>query len=144
MMRTLALTGLVLVAACTPADTSLLTPALAQRFEQEGVLRRADNATFRWTIGAGTRRGEWEDRVASIIVTRQTVYLHKNEKLGIEITPRSRREYKVERDGDRVRIRVGTGRNEELWSFIPPDGDAPGWTTDIRAVIRLADSTSTR
>ena len=142
MMRTLALTGLVLVAACTPADTSLLTPALAQRFEQEGVLRRADNATFRWTIGAGTRRGEWEDRVASIIVTRQTVYLHKNEEIGIEITPRSRREYKVERDGDRVRIRAGTGRNEELWSFIPPDGDAPGWTTDIRAVIRLADSTA--
>ena len=143
-MRRLALTALVLVASCKPADTSLLTPELTQRFEQEGVLRRADNVTFRWTIGAGTRRGEWEDRVASIIVTRQTVYLHQNEKVGIEITPRSRREYKVERDGDRVRIRAGTGRNEELWSFIPPDGDAPGWTTDIRAVIRLADSTSTR
>jgi hypothetical protein len=142
MMRTLALAALVLVASCKPADTSLLTPELTQRFEQEGTLKRADNITFRWTIGAGTRRGEWEDRVASIIVTRQTVYLHKNEKTGIEITPRSRKEYKVEKDGDRVRIRVGTGRNEELWSFIPPDGDAAGWTTDIRAVIRLADSTA--
>jgi hypothetical protein len=142
MMRRLALAALVLAASCKPADTSLLTPALTQRFEQEGTLKRADNIVFRWTIGAGTRRGEWEDRVASIIVTRQTVYLHKNEKVGIEITPRSRREYKVERDGDRVRIRAGTGRNEELWSFIPPDGDAPGWSTDIRAVIRLADSTA--
>ena len=144
MMRTLALVALVLSASCTPADTSQLSPALQQRFEQEGTLRRADNVTFRWTIGAGTRRAEWEDRVGSIIVTRQTVYLHKNEKVGIEITPRSRKEYKVERDGDRVRIRAGTGRNEELWSFVPPDGDAAGWTTDIRAVIRLADSTASR
>lgn len=143
-MRTLALAALVLAAACRPADTSLLTPELARRFEEEGTLKRADNIVFRWTVGAGTRRGEWEDRVGSIIVTRQTVYLHKNEKVGIEITPRSRREYRVERDGDRVRIRAGTGRNEELWSFIPPDGDAAGWTTDIRAVIRLADSTSAR
>ena len=140
-MRLAAVT-LLLLAACTPADTSRLTPELTQRFAQEGTLRRADNVTFRWTVGAGTRRGEWEDRVGSILVTRRSVYLHKNEKVGIEITPRSRREYRVERDGDRVRIRAGTGRNEELWSFIPPDGDAPGWTTDIRAVIRLSDSTS--
>jgi hypothetical protein len=71
------------------------------------------------------------------------VYLHKNEKVGFEITPRSPRAFKVEREGERVRIRVGSGASEELWSFVPPEGDAPGWTTDIRAVIRLADSTTT-
>jgi hypothetical protein len=140
---------LVAFGACAPGDTSQLSPELAARFEQEGVLRRADNAAFRWTIHAGTRRAEWEDRVASIIVTRQSVYLHKNEKVGFDITPRSPRAggprgpYKVEREGERVRIRVGSGASEELWSFVPPDGDAPGWTTDIRAVIRLGDSTST-
>jgi hypothetical protein len=136
--------------ACAPTDTSQLSPELATRFEQEGVLRRADNAAFRWTIHAGTRRAEWEDRIASIVVTRQTVYLHKNEKIGFEITPRAPRAsgprgpFKVERDGERVRIRVGGGASEELWSFVPPDGDAPGWTTDIRSVMRLADSTTTR
>ncbi len=143
-MRTLVALLVVALVACTPADTSQLSPALTQRFDSEGVVRRADNVVFRWTIGAGTRRAEWEDRAASIIVTRQSVYLHKNEKVGVEITPRSRREYKVEKDGERVRIRAGTGRNEELWSFVPPDGDAAGWTTDIRAVIRLADSTGSR
>lgn len=142
MIRGILALGLSAAVACTPADTSQLSPALQARFDSEVVVRRADNVTFRWTIGAGTRRAEWEDRAASIIVTRQSVYLHKNEKVGIEMTPRSRREYKVEKDGERVRIRAGTGRSEELWSFVPPDGDAAGWTTDIRAVIRLADSTS--
>ena len=143
MNRTFALLLVAALGACAPADTSQLSPELAARFEQEGVVRRAENATFRWTIHAGTRRAEWEDRIASIVVTRQSVYLHKNEKVGFEITPRSRREYKVEREGERVRIRVGSGASEELWSFVPPDGDAPGWTTDIRAVVRLNDSTST-
>jgi hypothetical protein len=142
MTRTAALLLLIL-GACTPADTSQLSPELAARFEQEVIVRRAENATFRWTIHAGTRRAEWEDRIASIVVTRQSVYLHKNQKVGFEITPRSRGEFKVEREGERVRIRVGSGASEELWSFVPPDGDAPGWTTDIRAVIRLSDSSST-
>lgn len=144
MRRTLGVMALALAAlTCAPADTSQLSPELAQRFEQEGTLKRADNLTFRWTIHAGTRSAEWEDRAASIVVTRETVYLHKNEKVGVEITRRSRREYKVERDGERVRIRAGTGRNEELWSFIPPDGDAPGWTTAIRNVIQLSEPPAT-
>lgn len=149
MSRTFALLLLAALGACAPADTSQLSPELTARFEQEGVVRRADNATFRWTIHAGTRRAEWEDRIASIVVTRQSVYLHKNEKVGFEITHRSPRAsgprgpYKVEREGERVRIRVGSGASEELWSFVPPDGDAPGWTTDIRTVTRLADSTMT-
>ncbi|HUF35978.1 MAG TPA: hypothetical protein VMN37_08510 [Gemmatimonadales bacterium] len=68
-------------------------------------------------------------------MTTASVLIHKNAKVGIEITPRSRRYYAVEREGDRVRVRAGRGREQELWSFVPPD-DPAGWTTDIRAVIR--------
>ncbi|HEX5577464.1 MAG TPA: hypothetical protein VFX40_03760, partial [Gemmatimonadaceae bacterium] len=75
-----------------------------------------------------------EDRRASIVVTRSSVYIHKNDKVGLELTPRTRRETAVQRSGDRVRVRAGTGRSEEIWSFVPPD-DAAGWTADIRAVI---------
>lgn len=134
--------SLLLVAACATGDTSKLSPELMARFTREGILRRADNVTFRWTLDPGEPRARWDDRVGSILVTRATVYIHKNDRVGIEITPRSRRAYKVERAGDRVRIRAGTGHSEELWSFIPPDGDARGWTSDIRSVIRLADTTS--
>ena len=63
--------------------------------------------------------------------------------MGLEITPRSRRFYAVERDRDRVRLRSGEGRNEEIWSFVPPD-DATGWVTDIRAVISASESTTNR
>jgi hypothetical protein len=69
------------------------------------------------------------------VVTRATVLVHKNDKVGVEITPRSRRDDAVERDGRRVRIRAGRGRSEELWSFVPPD-DPAGWAADIRVVIR--------
>jgi len=125
---------LLVFAACN-TDTSRLAPALAQRFETEGVLRRADNVWFRYTHDAGTRNAGWENRLGSIIVTSRTVYIHKNQKVGIEITPEGRRSYDVARSGDRVRIGAGSGKSREVWSFVPPD-DAPGWTTDIRAVIR--------
>jgi hypothetical protein len=84
-----------------------------------------------------------EDRGASIVVTDSSVLIHKNEKVGLEITPRSRRYYEAERERDRVRIRSGVGRREEIWSFIPPS-DPEGWTTDIRAVIRAARSAANR
>ena len=116
-------------------DTSRLSPALEQRFAAEGALRRADNIVFRFTHGQGTREAGWEDRVGSIVVTGQTVYLHKNEKVGLEITPRTRRFCEVERRTDRIRIRAGAGRSAEVWSFAPPE-DAEGWAKDIRAVIR--------
>jgi len=38
----------------------------------------------------------------------------------------------------RVRLRAGRGRSGELWSFVPPDGDAAGWARDMRAVTRQA------
>lgn len=129
------------VLACT-GDTSRLTPEQESRFTAEGVVHRADNVWFRYTHDAGTRSAGWEDRLGSIIVTRQTVLIHKNQKVGIEITPASRRAYDVARDGTRVRIGAGSGRSREVWSFQPPD-DAERWARDIRAVIRSARTPGT-
>ncbi len=124
---------LTLVLSCRQ-ETGRLTADQERRFQSEGVHHRADNMRFRYSFG---RRGGsgWEDRLASIIVTGQTVLIHKNEKVGIEITPRTRRFYEVHHDGGRVRISGGSGQSSETWSFEPPD-DTEGWTQDIRAVIR--------
>jgi len=125
-------------------DTSRLTSEQEARFQEEGIVRRADNVIFHYTHdyasrAYGYRRGETrenrEDRRASILVTHRSVLIHKNEKVGIEITPRSRRYDVIRREG-RVLIHAGTGRSAEVWSFEPPDGDAEGWTRDIRAVIQ--------
>ncbi|HJQ66225.1 MAG TPA: hypothetical protein VJ816_07610 [Gemmatimonadales bacterium] len=126
---------------CT-GDTSRLTPEQETRFAAEGIVHRADNIWFRYTHDAGTRSAGWEDRLGSIVVTRQTVLIHKNQKVGIEITPASRRAYEVARDGNRLRIGAGSGKSREVWSFQPPD-DAEGWTRDIRAVIRSARTPGT-
>ena len=126
--------ALVLGAGCRES-TGALGAELERRFAQETVVRRADDQVFRWTRDPGGRSEIREDRLASVVVTRATVLVHKNGKVGVEITPRSRRDYAVERDGSRVRIRAGRGRSEELWSFVPPD-DPAGWAADIRAVIR--------
>jgi hypothetical protein len=120
-----------------------LTPAQRERFAAEGLRRQADDLTFRYTDHPGRRDARWEDRLASIVVTGATVLVHKNEKVGVEITPDTRRRAAVERSGSRVRIRVGQGRTEELWSFVPPD-DPSGWADDIRAVIHRSDSEANR
>ena len=120
-----------------------LTQAQRERFAAEGIRRQADDLIFRYTDHPGRRDARWEDRLASIVVTGATVLVHKNEKVGVEITPRTRRLAAVERSGSRLRIRVGEGRTEELWSFVPPD-DPAGWANDIRAVIRRSDSEATR
>lgn len=120
-----------------------LTPAERERFAAEGVRRQADDLIFRYTDHPGRRDARWEDRLASIVVTGATVLVHKNEKVGVEITPRTRRWAAVERSGPRVRIRIGQGRTEELWSFVPPD-DPSGWAEDIRAVIPRSDSETNR
>ena len=127
---------LLIVVGCAE-KTGALTPEEERRFAAEGVVRRADDLMFRYTSGSGTRSATWEDRKASIIVTPGRVYIHKNEKLGLEITPRTRRYVQVRRDGSRVRISAGGGRSTESWSFVPPS-DPEGWTTDIRAVMKRA------
>jgi len=116
-----------------------LTPTQRERFAAEGIRRQADDLIFRYTDHPGHRDTRWEDRLASIVVTGSTVLVHKNEKVGVELSPRTRRWAAVERSGTRIRLRVGQGRTEELWSFVPPD-DPSGWADDIRAVIRQSDS----
>jgi hypothetical protein len=123
----------LLVGGCD-RSTAKLTPAQEQQFAAEGILRRADDQIFRYTRDPG-RRTRWEDRRASIVVTKSSLLIHKNAKVGLEITPRTRKDVSVERSGGRVRIRSGRGRSEEVWSFEPPD-DPEGWTTDIRQMIR--------
>jgi hypothetical protein len=130
--------ALALVASlgCREGTTANLPSSLESRVTQEGVVRRAADLTFRYTEAPGTRSARWEDRRASIVVTPQTILIHKNAKIGLDITSRTQREVAVERDGGRVRLRAGSGRSEVLWSFVPPDGDAAGWTRDLRAVVQ--------
>jgi hypothetical protein len=132
--------ALWLGAAACQEKTGALTTSQQQRLDSEGIVRRADDLTFRYTHDAGRRDAGWEDRRASIIVTRQSVIIHKNEKLGLEITPRTRRFVQVRREGDRVRISAGGGKSAESWSFVPPD-DASGWAEDIRSVIKAVPAT---
>lgn len=132
------LLAVVLLAGGCRETTGALSPAQESRLARETVVRRADDLVFRYTRDPGGRDELREDRLASIVVTTASVLVHKNAKVGVEITPRSRRRYAVEREGDRVRIRAGTGRSEELWSFVAPE-DAAGWAADIRRVIRAAE-----
>lgn len=132
----------VLAAACLftacQEQTGALTAEQQRRVEAEGIVRRADDLTFRYTHDAGRRDAGWEDRRASIIVTKQSVIIHKNEKLGIELTPRTRRFVQVRREGSRIRISTGGGASAESWSFVPP-ADPAGWAGDIRAVVKLSN-----
>jgi len=131
------LAGTVILATGCQQKTGALTAAQQQRLDGEGVVRRADDLIFRYTHDAGSRDAGWENRKASIIVTKQSVIIHKNEKLGLEINPRTRRFVQVRRDGDRVRISAGGGNAAASWSFVPPD-DAAGWADDIRAVVKAS------
>lgn len=142
-IRVAALPLVVLAVASCSTDTSRLSAEQQQRFEAEHLLRRADNIVFRYTHDAGTAEAGWENRLASIVVTSQSVLVHKNEKVGVAIDPASTRWYEVHRDGVRVRINAGSGKERETWSFTPPD-DADGWTRDIRAVIRASKSAANR
>jgi len=117
------------------ATSSRLPPDLASRFEAESVVRRADDQVFRYSYySRSTRSNRWEDRDASIIVTRSSVFIHKNEKVGLDLTPSTRKATDVRRDGDRIIISAGSGQSRVSWSFRPP-GDAEGWAGDIRAVL---------
>ena len=124
-----------LVLGACDRTTGNLTAVQQHRLTVEGLVRRADDLVFRYSHDTGRRNAGWEDRKASILVTRKSVIIHKNEKLGLEINSRTRRFVQVQRDGSRIRISAGGGQSAESWSFVPPD-DPAGWATDIRAVIR--------
>ena len=127
---------LALLAGSACRQTSArLTPELESRFATEGVLRRADDQVFRYTyFSRSTNGSRWEDRDASIVITRGTLYIHKNEKVGLELTPASRKDCDVHREGDRVIIAAGSGKSRVSWSFRPPD-DPDGWTRDARTAL---------
>lgn len=115
-------------------ETGRLTPEMARRLETEGVLHRADNVKFRRSHDVGRYDAGWREGIASIVVTRESVLIHRNEQVFLEINPRSRRFLQVRRDGARLRIRSGSGGSSEVWSFQPPDS-ADVWARDIRGVI---------
>ena len=119
--------------------TGKLSSQLQARFEKEGIAHRADNLTFRRTRPTGQRDSGWDEKRASIIVTRESVFLHVNGKPLVEITPRSTGFYEIHRDHDRISLHAGSGKSALSWSFRPPD-DADGWARDIRAVIKDAKS----
>jgi hypothetical protein len=127
------LLALVLLAACH-RTTGTLDEAHQKRFESEGILHRAIDLPFRQTHDVGTRDAGWEELTASIVVTKESVAIHRGDTFRLEITPRSTRFVEVARDHDRVVIHAGGGKSAVSWSFRPPD-DAEGWTRDIRAVI---------
>ena len=144
-MRIQRLLALIALLGCGELGTTARLPSeLAARFQREGILRSADDLTFRYTEAPGRRRSRWENRRASIVVTPATILIHKNAKIGLEITPRTQRAVAVERSGNRIRLRAGTGQAEELWSFEPPDGDMTGWTRDLRAVVTRPNPQSSR
>lgn len=131
------LAGLLLVAGCAE-QTGRLTADQEQRLAGQTITRRANDLMFRHTRGARTR---WDDRRASIVVTRSTILIHRNGEVEFLLEPRSRRACEVHRDHERVRISAGSGQSAEAWSFAPAD-DAEGWTRDLRATIRGTHSRS--
>ena len=134
---------IVLAATSCDSTTAKLSAAEEQRFAAEGINHRANDLDFRYTRDAGGRDARWENRRASIVVTEKSVLIHKNEKIGLDISPTTRRYVDVGRDLNRVRIRAGSGRSQEVWSF-EPESDAVGWTEAIRAVVRRSRSTANR
>jgi hypothetical protein len=134
--RVLAVLALALALGSCAQETGGLDADQEQRLAAEGVARRANNVAFRHTHGGGAR---WENRTASIVVTRASILIHTNGAVEFLLNERSRRFCEVARDGGRVRIGAGSGRSAESWSFLPPD-DAEGWTTDFRAAIRASNS----
>jgi hypothetical protein len=119
MRRAAVAVALALGLVACAVDTARLTPVLERRFTVEGAVRRAD-VVSRHAHDAGTRSAGWEERLASIVVARRTAYIHKNQKVGLEITPDARRVYDVALDGDRVRIGAGGGKSRAVRSFVPP------------------------
>ena len=135
MSRVISVLAVLAVAIACRATTGRLPADLASRFAAESIVRRADDQVFRYTYYSRSTRGNrWEERDASIIVTRSSVFIHKNGKVGLDLTPATRRATEVRREADRVIISVGSGQSKVSWSFRPPD-DAEGWAAAIRAVL---------
>jgi len=125
--------ALLLLGGCH-RTTGTLSEEQERRFAAEHVVRRAVDLLFRYTHDTGTRDAGWEEDPASIVVTEQSVVIHRGDRFRLEITPRSTGFYEVSRDHDRLSLHAGGGKSAVSWSFRPPE-DAPGWAADIRKAI---------
>jgi len=128
------------MASCAPSDTSRLTPALEQRVAAETLVVRLDNVLIRRSHDVGRGDAGYREGVASVLVTRQSVLIHRNGDIGFEIDARSRRALEVHRRGQRVRINSGAGASTEVWSFEVAGDSAEVVTDAIRDVIRQAQA----
>ena len=131
------MTGVValalLLSGCS-AGTSKLSAAMRQRIEADGIVRHEDDARIRYTRGA--TRKQWDEGVASIVLTREGFLIHKNDRVLFEITPLNRARYRVHRDHDRLAVTSAAAASHASWSWRPKDSDAEGWARDIRATLR--------
>ena len=107
---------------------------MRQRVEAQGIVRREDNARIRYT--RGVIRRQWDEGVASIVLTREGFLIHKNDRVLFEITKLNRDRYRVHRDHDRVAVGSVLPTSRASWSWRPRDGDAEGWARDLRATLR--------
>ena len=121
------------LAGCS-ATTSKMPPAMRQRLEADGIVRREDDAHIRYT--RGMVRKQWDEGVASIVLTREGFVIHKNDRVLFEITPLSRDRYRVHRDHDRISVGRAMATSRASWSWRPRDADAEGWARDLRAMLR--------
>ena len=125
---------LAFVVACHPLSDGL-PREYARRFAAEGIVREARRQVFRYTyFSQASQRPRWEERDASIIITKRSVFIHKLDKVGLDLTVTSRKVMEVRRNGDRVIVGSGSGQSKVTWSFRPAE-DAGGWVTSILAVI---------
>jgi len=121
--------------ACGPSDTSRLTPQLEQRLAAETLVVRLDNVLIRRSHDVGRSDAGYREGVASVLVTKRSVLIHRNGEIGFEISERSRRDLEVHRRADRVRINSGSGASTEVWSFAVRGDSAEAVTQAIRDVI---------
>jgi hypothetical protein len=106
---------------------------MRQRLEAQGIVRREDNARVRYT--RGVIRRQWDEGVASIVLTQEGFLVHKNDRVLFEITKLNRGRYRVHRDHDRVSVGSALPTSRTSWSWRPRDGDAEGWARDLRATL---------
>ena len=91
---------LALALAGCSGGTSSMPAEMRQRIEASGIVRREDDARIRYTRGIVRR--QWDEGVASIVLTREGFLIHKRDRVLFEITPLNRGRYRVHRDHDRA------------------------------------------
>ena len=134
MSRRIAGFLLALALAGCSGGTAGMPAEMQQRLAADGIVRREDDARIRYT--RGVIRKQWDEGVASIVLTREGFLIHKRERVLFEITRLNRGRYRVHRDHDRVIVTSALPTSRASWSWRPRGGDAEGWARDVRATLR--------